>query len=88
MFTCIAIHRTAEADSLAIRLPVDQRDALIAEDPHTYYLTPHYEDYPVVLARLARLNRDALADLLRLSRNFAAAQTRAAARPRRRKRVR
>ena len=35
-----------------IRMPVDQRDALIAEAPDVYYLKPHYEPYPCVLVRL------------------------------------
>jgi hypothetical protein len=36
MFTCVPTHRSAEPDSLAIRLDFDQRDELIAADPATY----------------------------------------------------
>jgi hypothetical protein len=74
MFACLAIHRSAERGTLAIRLPFDQRDELVAADPATYYLTDHYVDYPVVLVRLARVHRDALGDLLRTSRAFVAAK--------------
>ena len=70
MFACIAIHRSAEPDTLAIRMSFDERDLLIAEDPETYYLTDHYVDYPVVLVRLARTNRDLLRDLLRTGWKF------------------
>jgi hypothetical protein len=45
----------------------EQRDALISEDPDRYYVKPHYESYPVVLVRLARVDRDVLEDLLRAS---------------------
>src|SRR5438128_6248568 len=38
MFTCVPIHRSAEADSLAIRLDFAQRDELIAAEPGIYYL--------------------------------------------------
>lgn len=39
MFACLAIHRSADPDSLAIRIDFDQREELIAVDPSTYYLT-------------------------------------------------
>ena len=64
MFACVPSHRSAEPDSLAIRIDFDQREALLAEAPEAYYLTPHYVDYPIVLARLASVDADALRDLL------------------------
>jgi hypothetical protein len=42
MFACLAIHRSAEPDSLAIRIDFDQREELMAADPATYYLTDHF----------------------------------------------
>src|SRR5687767_10800950 len=64
MIACVAINKDAEPNSLMIRMPVEQRDALIAEAPDVYYLKPHYEPYPCVLVRLAKVHRDALRDLL------------------------
>jgi hypothetical protein len=65
MYAAIAINKEAEPNSLAVFLAdFDQREALLAEDPDTYYLKPHYEPYPVVLVRLSRVTRDALTDLL------------------------
>ncbi len=64
MIACIAINKEAEPDSLMVRVPFDQRDALIAEEPGTYYLKAHYEPYPCVLVRLSKVHRDALRDLL------------------------
>jgi hypothetical protein len=65
IFACMAINKQAEPNSLMIRLgDVDQRDALIDEDPDVYYLKPHYEPWPCVLVRLSKVNRDALRDLL------------------------
>src|ERR1700730_17099565 len=64
MFACLAVHRSADPGSLALRIDFDQRDELIAADPKTYYLTDHYVNYPVVLVRLARVRHDALRDLL------------------------
>jgi hypothetical protein len=61
-----AINKEAEPNSLIVCLTdFEQREALIADDPATYYVKPHYEPYPSVLVRLARVTRDALEDLLR-----------------------
>jgi len=73
MIACIAINKQAEPNSLMIRMPVDQRDALIAEAPDVYYLKPHYEPYPCVLVRLSKVHRDALRDLLHDAWRLAAA---------------
>ena len=73
MFACMAIHRSAEPDTLALRLPFKERDRLIAGDPTTFYLTDHYVDYPVVLVRLARVRATILRTLLKDSWTFMSA---------------
>jgi hypothetical protein len=66
IYACIAVNKEAEPNSLAVYLAdFEQREALLAEDPGTYYVKPHYEPYPAVLVRLACVTRDALTDLLR-----------------------
>jgi hypothetical protein len=70
MFACLAINRSAEPNTLAIRMDFDQRDNLIAAEPKTYYLTDHYVDSPCVLVRLARVRHDALRDLLLMGWRF------------------
>jgi hypothetical protein len=84
MFACMASHRSAEPQSLVVRLSFEQRDELIAADPQTYYLTEHYLNYPTVLVRLRRVHRDALRDLLATAhRSGTARPKRSAARERR-----
>jgi hypothetical protein len=73
MFACIAVNRSAEPNSLVVRMDVDQRDELIDAEPETYYLTDHYVDYPCVLVRLARVREDALRDLLLMGWRFVSA---------------
>jgi hypothetical protein len=66
LYAGIAVNKEAEPNSLFVYLTdVEQRKALLEEDPRTYYVKPHYEPYPVVLVRLACVTRDALEDLLR-----------------------
>jgi hypothetical protein len=81
MFACRAINKSAEPDSLVVRMDFQQRDELIAADPVTYYLTEHYVDYPCVLVRLSRVHPDALRDLLLIGWRF---ETSRRSRPRRR----
>jgi hypothetical protein len=76
MFACIAVHKSAEPNTLVVRMPFDDRDALLADAADTYYLTDHYVDYPCVLVRLARVHQDALRDLLRMAHRFVAGKPR------------
>ena len=64
MFVCIASHKSAEPDTLVVMMDFADRDALVEEDPDTYYLKEHYVGYPCVLVRLARVHPDALRDLV------------------------
>ena len=64
MFVCIASHKSAEPDTLVVMMDFPDRDALIEEDPDTYYLQEHYVGYPCVLVRLSRVHPDALRDLV------------------------
>jgi uncharacterized iron-regulated protein len=70
MFACIPTHRSAEPDSLVVRVDFFERDALIAAEPETYYLKPHYVDYACVLVRLGRIKRSALRELLQTGFRF------------------
>ncbi len=51
--------------ALVIHMTIEDRDALIAEDPETYFITDHYLEYPYILVKLARADEDAMRDLLR-----------------------
>src|SRR5215469_4112776 len=65
-----AINKSAEPGSLGVRIDFEQRDALIAEAPDTYYLKDHYRPYPCVLVRLPRISQEQLRDLLGASWRF------------------
>ena len=64
LMACIAIHKSAEPDTLAVRVDFDSRAAMIEEAPDIYYLTDHYVNYPFVLVRMNRIEPQALKDLL------------------------
>jgi hypothetical protein len=70
LLACMAANKSAEPDTLVVCIGFDQRDAMIADDPETYYLKPHYEAYACVLVRLSQISRDALADLLQAGWRF------------------
>jgi hypothetical protein len=85
MIACQAISKSAEPNSLVVKIPFAQRDELIAAEPDVYYVTDHYAPYPSVVVRLSRVHRDALRDLLGMAVRFANETTK---KPRARKRVR
>ena len=62
-----------DGDSLVVRADFEQRDALIAEDPATYYITDHYLKYEWMLVRLSHVHPDAMRDLIRMAWRSAAA---------------
>jgi hypothetical protein len=86
LLACIAIHRSAEPDTLAVRMAFEDREPLLATDPDVYYLTDHYIDYPVVLVRLSRVHYDALPGLLNMAWRFVNARKRSAPKTRKPKR--
>jgi hypothetical protein len=74
LLVCIPIHKSAEPDSLAVRIDFDRRADLMAVAPDIYYLTDHYVNYPVVLVRLSGIHPDALRNLLDEAWRFATAK--------------
>ena len=74
MFVCIASHKSAEPDTLVVMMDFADRDALIEEDPETYYLKEHYVGYPCILVRLSRVHPDALRDLVVSAHRYVSAR--------------
>ena len=73
MFVCIASHKSAEPNTLVVMMDFTERDALVEDDPGTYYLKEHYLNYPCVLVRLSRVRVDALRDLIAGAHRFVSA---------------
>jgi len=67
----LASHTSAEPETLVVRAGFDERALLLEDAPDTYYVTDYYEKYPLVLVRLSQINRDALRDVLSVSRRLA-----------------
>jgi hypothetical protein len=55
-----------DPDTIVLKMPFEQREGLMAEDPETYFITDHYRNYPWVLVRLSKVHPDALHDLLQI----------------------
>jgi hypothetical protein len=53
-----------DGETLAIRCDIEERDARIAAEPKTYFITEHYRDYPAVLVRLAQMSAPAMRELI------------------------
>ena len=70
--------RLREEGVLVVKAAIGHREALIGSRPDTYYVTPHYQDHPYVLVRLAHPEETALGDLLADARSMSAANRLAA----------
>ncbi len=71
LLACVPTHRSAEPNSLVVKLAFDDRAQLLAEAADVYYVTEHYVGYPSVLVRLSRVTPDVLRDLLGMAYKFA-----------------
>lgn len=70
----LAMHRSAEPQTLVVRADLEEREWLLEDAPETYYLTDYYRKYPLVLVRLSRIDHDALRDVLSVSRRLTLAK--------------
>jgi hypothetical protein len=54
-----------EGEVLALwRESLDEKEFLLEAEPGKFFTTPHYDGYPMVLVRLAAVDREELAELL------------------------
>lgn len=84
LLACLPSNRSAEPESLVVRVDLADRAELLAAAPDVYYVTDHYVGYSAVLVRLSRLTPETLRDLLAMAHKFVTRK--AAPRPLARKR--
>ena len=53
-----------DGESLVLRTELLDRQILMQADPETFYITEHYQNYPLVLIRLSKVSGSALPDLM------------------------
>lgn len=59
-------------DAPVFKVPIEEREMLLDVAPDTFFVTPHYQPYPMVLVRPAKLDLDwAKANLIRVWREQA-----------------
>jgi hypothetical protein len=56
--------RTEAEGWLAIQCDFVDREILLQAAPHVFHLTPHYQNYPMILVDLAAIDPDALQEVL------------------------
>ena len=62
--------KEVEDGSLGVRMSILERDYRIRAEPAIYYVTPHYVDYPSILARVDEMSTEALKELLESGHEF------------------
>lgn len=53
-----------DGKTLAVRVDLEEREALLSVAPDVFFLTPHYEGWPMVLVNLTRVEKADLEDRL------------------------
>jgi hypothetical protein len=56
--------RLREDGALVVMVDFLEREALMQEDPETFYITPHYQDWPAMLINLERVELEELRERL------------------------
>jgi hypothetical protein len=56
--------RVLDAEAIVVKVDFDHRDALLHSQPDVFQVTPHYQDWPMVIVRLATVGRPLLKSLL------------------------
>ena len=57
------VHDKEEAMTLQVA-SIEMRDVMLDADPKLFYITDHYKNYPMILARLQALDSKTLKDML------------------------
>lgn len=58
------IRQHQDGESLVVRIESAERELLVRTDPTTYSVTDHYRNYPLILVRMATVERDELRELI------------------------
>jgi hypothetical protein len=56
--------RTEAEGWLAIRCDFEDREILLQAAPHVFHVTPHYQNYPMILVDLAAVDDDTLVEIV------------------------
>ena len=62
--------KEVEPGSLGVRMSILEREYRMADKPAAFYVTPHYLEYPSVLARVDELTANELQELLESGHEF------------------
>ena len=74
LLACQAVHKSAEPNSLLIKISPSDREQLLSAMLGTYYVTAHYAKAQVVLVRLDQISSKALRTLLKSAWLFMSAE--------------
>jgi hypothetical protein len=70
LLACVPTNKSADANSIVVRIDPEQRAELLRQDPNVYYITDHYAPHPTVLVRLSKIGRADLKALLHDAHRF------------------
>lgn len=63
LLACVPTNKSAETNSVVVRIDLEHRAELGRERPDVYYITDHYAPHATVLVRLSKIARSDLREL-------------------------
>ena len=75
-FAWFPVKKEVETGTLGVRMSLLEREHRIRARPALFYVTPHYQEYPSVLARVDLMSSSELRELLESGHEFMATRRR------------
>jgi hypothetical protein len=69
-----------DGETVVVRVALELKEALIAENPDVFFTTPHYDGYAAVLIRIAKITKPDLVRVMEEAWGFVAPKKLVAAR--------
>ena len=60
-----------DGDLVVVKIDYDDREHRMKADPETFFITDHYRNYPMMIARLSAMDAEVLRELLDAARQHA-----------------
>ena len=79
MVSFAGVQKSYDGETLVVRLPMEERAALIEGNPDVFSVTDHYRNYAAVLVNLLAVNRETLGRMIEGAWRLQASRTQVAA---------
>lgn len=70
-YSPVCLRTLEDGDSVVVKIDYDDREHRMKTDPKTFFITDHYRNYPMMIARLSAIDAEVLRELPDAARQHA-----------------